>query len=669
MGQVSPSPANSLKVLFFHFKPSVLATASASIYIGGVKLLPYHVQVEQRSDWHHRFQITVSTEKAKVMGAIGASESLTIDNAIAYAGEIAEISIERPSGVFNFKGYITDVQVDQTYAGDSFIILKGFSPTYLLDGQKSVASFEEKSLKDIFNELTRDLPGNISKTVQPQYSKPIPYVVRYQETQYQFLSRLAASYGEWFYYDGQKIIFGELPSQSPKVELTFGSDSMLSFNYGINLRSSSFKQQFYKYQDHATLKKSGTSFKPAWLDPHSKTSLSASGNLFLEEGLDPVSHGIKDSNHLQHLVEAKKSSLVGDVMVFNGQSANPGVVVGAEVEVSTQRGFLGKYRVLSVSHSFDSNRDYYNMFRAIPITTLAPPVNKNISPPLAEAQAGEVVDNNDPDKLGRVRVQLKWEGALTPWIRVLTNYAGPGSAEGVTGSYFVPEIGDEVFVEFEQGNPDRPYVVGSNYHSGTPPDFADPDNNLKAIKTRSGHILKFDDTEGEESILITDKNGNHLTIETAGDTITINAGDSIIVKAGTSISMEAGQSISLKSGESISLASAAISLLAGAAVNVTAGAAYNLSTMNKMENVEANTTLRTTNLTQYASANINSTADKINNTAKDSITSKAKDKVTISAKNKLDLRGGKMDIITQKGKIKIKAKSNVEIKGTQVKIN
>lgn len=646
-----------------------MATATASIYIDGVKLLPYHVEVEQSSEWHHQFKITIATEKAKVMDSPDAPESSTIDNAISYAGKIAEITIERPNGTFNFKGYVTDVHVDQTYAGDSFIILQGYAPTYLLEGQQSVASYEDKSLKDIFNDVMSDFPANVSTEVKPKFSSPIPFVVRYKETKYQFLSRLAAIYGEWFYYDGQKIVFGDLPSQNPEVKLTFGSDSMLSFNYSINLRPSAFKQQFYKYQDNATLEQSGKSIKPGWLDPHSKTSLSASENLFVEEGLQPVTFGVKDDKHLKTITEAKKSSTVGDVMIFNGQSANPGLSIGTEVEVSSKKGFIGKYRVISITHVFDSNRDYINAFVAIPVSTVYPPINKRVKYPLAEAQAGEVTENNDPDKLGRVRVKFKWQEGVTPWIRVITNYAGPGSAQGVTGTYFVPEIGDEVFVEFEQGDPDRPYVVGSNYHGSIAPDFADPDNNLKAIKTRSGHILMFDDTDGMESILIKDKNGNFLTIETFKDKIFINAGDHIAIKAGSNISLEAGMSISLLAGGAISLAAGGAISLASSSVTVNAGSSYSLNTVNKMEKVSQNTVLTTKNLTNKVEDNCLTSAKVIDQTAKENILSKSQDKMTISSKNKLDQRAGEMNISTQTGNIKMKAKSNLELKADQIKEN
>ncbi len=655
-----------------------MATATAKFYVDGTELAPYHIQVEQRSDWHHRFEVTVSAEKAKVMdGAIKAYESIVIDNAIAYAGKSAEITIKRSGGTFIFKGEITDVHVDQTYAGDAFIIFKGFSPTFLLEGQKSVASFEEKNLQGIFDEIMSGFPANVKKEVKPKYTDPIPYIVRYNETQYQFLSRLAAIYGEWFYYDGQKIVFGDLPSSNPKVKLTFGSDSMLSFNYGINLRPSSFKQQFYKYEDNGMVEQSVAGFQPGWLDPHSKTSLRASKQLFQEEGVHPVIHRISDSNHISYLAEARKSSIVGDVMLFTGQSADPGITVGAEVEVHSKKGFIGKYRVISATHTFTSNRDYYNMFRAIPVTTTFPPSNRGVVMPEAEPQVAEVVENNDPDKLGRVRVKFKWQEGMTPWIRVITNYAGPGQSEGVTGTYFVPEIGDEVFVEFEQGNPARPYVVGSNYHGSIAPDFADPDNNLKAIKTRSGHILQFDDTDGDESILITDKKDNLIKITTkesnifitGNNNVQVNAGNDVLVEAGKNVNVNAGDSISLKAKNTITLSAKDINVLASKGINLVAGKGLNVSAENKTESIKKDVYFNAKNVTNTIEEDLRSSAKNIQKIAEKSLTAKSKDEVVLSAKNKLDQRAGKMDIQSQKGKIKMKASGNVEIKGSQVKTN
>lgn len=512
-----------LQELIFSSSPQIIivATATNTIFIGDNQLHPYYVEVEQRTDWHNRFKIMVRTENAGVMGD---TENEIIENALANVGRRVEISFERPAGIFNFKGYVNDVQIDHTYAGDSFIIFKGYSPTYLLEGRKSVASFEDKKLADIFNEVNTT---QASSSVRPVYTKKIPYVVRYKETAYQFLSRLADTYGEWFYYDGQEIVFGEIPKGSPKVDLHFGSDSMLSYNYGMNLRPSKFKNHFYEEKENNILEESVSIFKPGWLDYNTNNALETSNRSFPEEAIDPVSHLVFDSKHIKHLAETKKASILTDMAVFTAHSSDPSVIVGAEIKVNSQKGFIGEFRVIYVSHILNSHNDYRNMFRAIPIKNVAPPMNRNIINPKAHSQVGIVTDNEDPDKLGRIRVQLKWQEAeKTPWIRVQTNHAGKDR-----GTYFIPEIDDEVMVEFEHNNPDRPYVIGSMYHGKIGPEFSDPDNNFKAIKTRSGHKILFNDKDGEESITIIDKKNNQIILNTKEESITISAPKKLLIES------------------------------------------------------------------------------------------------------------------------------------------
>jgi len=89
----------------------------------------------------------------------------------------------------------------------------------------------------------------------------------------------------------------------------------------------------------------------------------------------------------------------------------------------------------------------------------------------------------------------------------------------------IPKNSDEfeVYIDFVQGNPDRPYMQGAVHHVETPPEYFDPDNNFKSIKTRTGHTVLFDDTEGKESITIKDKSENIIFIDTAEKSITITA--------------------------------------------------------------------------------------------------------------------------------------------------
>jgi type VI secretion system secreted protein VgrG len=92
--------------------------------------------------------------------------------------------------------------------------------------------------------------------------------------------------------------------------------------------------------------------------------------------------------------------------------------------------------------------------------------------------------------------------------------------------YFVPEVGEEVLVAFENRNPEKPYMQGAMYNGNEVPGFHTPSNDIKTIQTRSGHIIKF--TE-DESIIITDKSGNSIHLDTVGSNINITAPETITI--------------------------------------------------------------------------------------------------------------------------------------------
>jgi uncharacterized protein involved in type VI secretion and phage assembly len=140
-----------------------------------------------------------------------------------------------------------------------------------------------------------------------------------------------------------------------------------------------------------------------------------------------------------------------------------------------------------------------------------------------------VTDNSDPDGLGRVKVRLYWQNDNdTPWLRITMPYTGSDK-----GMYFVPEKGEEVMVGFEGGNAEMPFVMGGLYHGSAKPDsFANDQNTIKAIKTRSGHIIEFNDDEnGGWGITIKDKNGNLVHLDTKGKNIEIMATETMTLRS------------------------------------------------------------------------------------------------------------------------------------------
>lgn len=173
----------------------------------------------------------------------------------------------------------------------------------------------------------------------------------------------------------------------------------------------------------------------------------------------------------------------------------------------------------------------------------------------------------DPDGQGRVKVKLGWSpdggggDGYDAWARMATLFAGNNR-----GSWFLPDVGDEVLVAFEHGDPRRPYVIGGLWNGqDSPPQSASSSNAIKMIRSRNGVKITLDDTDGQETIkletpggqkltmkdgpgnvAIEDSNGNSVKLETAGITITaaakvtVNAAQ-VAVSAGI-VKVDAGMS-------------------------------------------------------------------------------------------------------------------------------
>ena len=179
-----------------------------------------------------------------------------------------------------------------------------------------------------------------------------------------------------------------------------------------------------------------------------------------------------------------------------------------------------------------------------------------------------VSDIKDPDGQARVKVTLPWapdtgSGRYEAWARLATTMAGNNR-----GSWFVPDVNDEVLVVFESGDARRPYVVGALWNgTDAPPESMDGagNNNKKVLRSRNGVKVTLDDQSGQEtficetpggqkitlkdgpgSVEIVDSNGNSVKLETAGVTIsasakvTINASQ-VTVSAGL-VTVDAGMS-------------------------------------------------------------------------------------------------------------------------------
>lgn len=179
-----------------------------------------------------------------------------------------------------------------------------------------------------------------------------------------------------------------------------------------------------------------------------------------------------------------------------------------------------------------------------------------------------VRENKDSSGQGRVKVSFPWHSQPQEsyWARVATPMAGANR-----GVYFIPEVNDEVLVAFERGDLRFPYVVGSlwNGQDQSPEKNADGKNDVRVIHSRSDHKITINDNSGtplvqieladgkrvtlnNDGIELDDKQGNKVTIQSAGGSITVQAATSLSLKA-PQISIEASGTMTVKSGGTLTV--------------------------------------------------------------------------------------------------------------------
>ena len=505
----------------------------ATVSIDGENRNYTRISLVQKFGQHHYFDIEVLCSPL-VKENVWHHER---EEMIALQGKTVVIRMKHESSGDEsiFKGIITSIGMDGDKGVSGILHYRGYSTTILLESGRTMDSFTDATLGEIVSEVVEKYGNGISIVNNPAFKSRIPYVQMQEESAYEFLRRLAWQYGEWFYYNGQVLYFGN-PYKEKDENLIYDID-MDSMHFSSCVAPFHFSRHDYLSDSHMDMF-GDDSEAVRGINTYLANAMKTSEGMYRSQTTMYSHTATGHPLDIEHFTAVEKGRKVSSLVWMTGNTKTCRVRIGEPVVVQIppnmcKRRDMGRYRIVELTHRIEVSGGYANSFKGIP-ASMEYITTEDMRMPVAHAMLAEVTDNADPENLGRVQVQFAWQKSrnkTTNWIRVRSLDAG--SSETVSknrGFVFVPEIGDQVMVDFELGDPCRPFVSGSMFHRNNGKG-GNADNSIKTIITRSGHTFIFDDTKGEESITLKDKNGNMLHINTQHNKIEITATDNMYLNA------------------------------------------------------------------------------------------------------------------------------------------
>ena len=474
-----------------------------------------------------------------------------------------------------FKGFI--IAASGSRSGSEYNInVEARSWDALLEDNPSCKSFEEKTLNDIVNDVVDDYSVHLDTEVDSRFTDTIPYCVQYNETNFQFLQRLARRYGEWLYNDGTQLVFGNLKKQD-SVRLSYPSKDIPSYNVDLKMQHVAFSHVASSYNAYDANQKEGIGEMQKEYNTLSEQVFQASQECYTKPTLQNLhSGGFANNDGRETILNVStKTQARGEkagMLTYSGNTYCSKLKLGATLVIidnyitnsaSNTKSDVDQDEILitELIHYFSSDETYSNHFNGIPSECDYPPYSNSDVYPIATSCRAKVKDNEDPNGLGRIRVQFDWQaqledGMMTPWLRMAQPYAGGGK-----GFSFIPEIGEEVMIDFEGGNAERPYVKGTLYNGVGDVDGAwvansNSANQVKAIRTRYGHTIEIHDEGNDGYIRIYDneKENYILTFSTDRKLIMLESTGNIELYAKNDIIMHAGHDINASADNDIFIA-------------------------------------------------------------------------------------------------------------------
>jgi uncharacterized protein involved in type VI secretion and phage assembly len=453
-------------------------------------------------------------------------------------GKKVEIKANGDDGVVTLLiGEITAIESLCTHPAGPTLTVRGYDQSHRLHRMRQTKTYMQKTDSDMARDIARDcgLRPEVEDT-QEVYE----YVCQDNQSDYEFLQDRVRRIGFRWYVDDDKLHFERAPESSGTPKLEWGQNLKTFEGRMTTARQvSEVVVRAWDPKNKQEIVGRATTAQGTPEVGETRTGAQAARNAFNIESKEYITNRpVATQAEADALAQSRCDELGNSFIQVEGAClGNPAVTAGTIVELKgVGDRFSGKCRVTHTLHRRDFE-GYMTHFTVSPEAhTLGEILNNRVSSKHSVV-IGIVTNNNDPDGLGRVKVRFPElpGNEESFWARLVSPMAGSGR-----GFQFLPEVNDEVLVAFEHNDVNRPFVIGCLWNGqDKPPEKNDKLLNAtgevvkRLIRSRAGHLITLDDSQGDEKISIVDMaDKNSFVIDCKNKSVSVKAEGKIDIFTG-----------------------------------------------------------------------------------------------------------------------------------------
>lgn len=456
------------------------------------------------------------------------------------------------------KGEITSLEPHFSAQGDTTVLVRGYDKSHRLHRGRKTRTFLRQTDSDVVQTVASESGLSVDADATNVRHE---YLLQSNQTNMEFLRERARRIGYQVFVIDDKLYFKKGDATQGEGPELRRDQNLLRFRpvWKSARQADKIKVRGWDPKQKSVIAAEDSPNSRLNQGGMSQTGAAATSRAFGATETVVVDLPVFSMDEAKAIATGLSNDVARNFITAEGlASGDPRIKAGSTVRLTgLGTRFNGSYYVTSATHTYGRTgyETHFSISGRQP-QTLSHLLGSNGGDDQSRGRMRGVVtavvtNVNDADGLGRVKVKYEWLGTNieSDWMRMAVPMAGPEM-----GFYYLPEVNDEVLVAFEHGDVHHPYILGAlwNNHDKPPKPSSAVVKGGKVVerivKSRSGHLVILDDTDGKEQIIIRDKTGkNEIVIDSVKNSMTIKVDGDFLVDARGKITLNSMADMTLES--------------------------------------------------------------------------------------------------------------------------